>query len=339
MNFVKVTGGPMKGKKYLLRRNSIIAVAIIQSIFWLFSGAIVYAERDISPVASIAVFDFQPSGANLADMGPQIAILLNAHLSKFENIIVVERQELEKLLQEQELGISGIITHETAGKIGAVTGANILITGRVFESASKVFIAAKIMGTETSRIYAEITTIPDIKNLEQGVQDLAGKINETVSGNINFLVAKKEKPEDIAAKLKEIFSGKKLPTVSIKIEEQHFGRQAVDPAAETEIAAILNHVGFTIIDPNKSTRKPDIIITGKGFSEFAMRKGNLYSCKGRIELKAVETKTGILKAVGRQTEVAVDLSELIAGKKALQNAASKLIERLAPQLVEKRQND
>jgi len=70
-----------------------------------------------------------------------------------------------------------------------------------------------------------------------------------------------------------------------------------------------------------------------------MRKGNLYSCKGRIELKAVETKTGILKAVDRQTEVAVDLSELIAGKKALQNAASKLIERLALQLVEKQQKD
>ena len=296
-------------------------------------------RREISPVASMAVFDFQSSGAKLADTGSQMAILLNAHLSRFENIIVVERQELEKLLQEQELGMSGIITHETAGKIGAVTGAKILVTGRVFESASKVFMAAKIMGTETSRVYAEIVTIPDIENLEQGVENLAEKINETVSKNINFLVAKQEKPEDIAAKLKKLLSGKKLPTVSIKAKEQHFGKQVVDPAAETEIAAILNQAGFTIIDPSKSTKKPDIAITGEGFSEFAMRKGNLYSCKGRIELKAVETKTGILKAVDRQTEVAVDLSELIAGKKALQNAASKLIERLALQLVEKQQKD
>lgn len=332
-------GGPMKGKKCLLRRNSVIAVAILQAIFWLFSGTIVYAERDISPVANIAVFDFQPSGAKLADTGSQIAVLLNAYLSRLENIIVVERQELEILLKEQELGISGIITHETAGKIGAVTGAKILVTGRVFESASKVFIAAKIIGTETSRIYAEIVTIPDIENLEQGVENLARKINETVSENINFLVAKQEKPEDIAAKLKKLLSTKKLPTVSIKLKEEHFGKHAVDPAAETEIAAILNQAGFTIIDPSKSNKKPDIAITGEGFSEFAMQKGNLYSCKGRIELKAVEAKTGILKAAGHQTEIAIDLSELIAGKKALQNAATKLIEKLAPQLVEKQQND
>ena len=38
----------MKGKKCLLRRNSVIAVAVLQSIFWLFSGTIVYAERDFS---------------------------------------------------------------------------------------------------------------------------------------------------------------------------------------------------------------------------------------------------------------------------------------------------
>jgi hypothetical protein len=63
-----------------------------------------------------------------------------------------------------------------------------------------------------------------------------------------------------------------------------------------------------------------------------MRKGNLISCKARVELKA-QKRTGEILAVDRQTSVAVDVAEQTAAKTALQQAAAELAERLVPALL------
>ena len=75
------------------------------------------------------------------------------------------------------------------------------------------------------------------------------------------------------------------------------------------------------------------MLTGEGVSEFAARHGNLVTVKARLEVKAVERKTDRILAVDRQTAVAVDLSEQLAGKAALQEAAAVLAERVLPKLV------
>jgi hypothetical protein len=49
----------------------------------------------------------------------------------------------------------------------------------------------------------------------------------------------------------------------------------------------------------------------------------------------VDRVTDKVIAIDRQTAVEVDLTELIAGKKALQEAAAQIAERLLPRLVKK----
>jgi hypothetical protein len=89
--------------------------------------------------------------------------------------------------------------------------------------------------------------------------------------------------------------------------------------------------GFGVVD-NLSTNKPGIAITGEAFSEFGMQKGNLKSCRARIEIKARDVVSGKIISVDRQTSVAVDIAEHIAAKAALQNGADELAERLIPKL-------
>jgi hypothetical protein len=62
-----------------------------------------------------------------------------------------------------------------------------------------------------------------------------------------------------------------------------------------------------------------------------MRKGNLISCKSRVEVKA--TRAGEIVGIDRQTGVGVDITEQTAAKAALQEAAADLAERLIPKLV------
>jgi len=114
---------------------------------------------------------------------------------------------------------------------------------------------------------------------------------------------------------------------------QDIGRFVIDPAAQTELSMMLQQCGFTVLD-DQSPEKPDYEITGEAFSEFGMQKGNLQSCRARIEIKVRKVSTNSVIDVDRQTSVAVDLAEHVAAKTALQNAAEELAERVIPKLTQ-----
>ena len=124
--------------------------------------------------------------------------------------------------------------------------------------------------------------------------------------------------------------GKDLrPSVYIEVRERHVGQAVIDPAVETELAKICHELGFKVVEKNDA----DVLLVGEGFSQFAARHGNFSSVKARVELKAVDRKTGRLLAVDRQTAVAADLAELVAAKGALQDATVQLSCRLLPAMV------
>jgi hypothetical protein len=285
-------------------------------------------------VLTVAVFDFESKDEAVRDLGPKVASLINAQLSADPRLITVERAELEKALGEQELGLSGTIDPAMAAKVGHLTGAKVLVTGRVFNVGRDTMIVAKVIGTETSRVYGDVVSgTTGSASVADMSTDMAGRIAKIVSEKANTLVAKIEKPEDLVARLQPQVQGKKLPIVSVLIAERHIGSPTVDPAAETEVGFILQKLGFSIADKKDPLAKADIEITGEAFSEFGMRKGNLVSCKGRVEVKAIDKATGKVLFIDRQTNVAVDLSEHLAGKSALQDAAAKLTERMLPKLL------
>lgn len=282
---------------------------------------------------SVAVFDFETRDEGVSGLGPKIATLINASLSADPQLITVERSEIDKALGEQELGLSGNVTPETAAKVGNLTGAKVLVTGRAFKADDQLIIVAKIIGTETSRVYGELVKGGANASLTDLSAELAKKISADIVQKADTLVAKVETPEAIIGRLKKELGDKKRPTVSVKIEEQHFGQHVIDPAAQTEFSLVLQQCGFGLKDEN-STNKADIDITGEAFSEFGLRKGNLQSCRGRIEIKVRNHLTGEIIAVDRQTSVAVDVAEHIAAKAALEKGALELAVRILPKLVQ-----
>ena len=147
--------------------------------------------------------------------------------------------------------------------------------------------------------------------------------------------------------LKAALAKKKKPVVAVIVREQHHAGpqpavalRPIDPAVETEIKKMLVDCGFTVKDvaaneltsfasgwtANNVNSWPrglanvDVLIAGEAFSEFAARIGNLVSCSGRAELNVVSRKDGKIMQAERVTVRAVDLSEQIAGKTALQKA-------------------
>ena len=297
----------------------------------LLSGILRAAEP---PVLTVAVFDFESKDEAVRDLGPKVSALLNASLSAEPNLITVERAELEKVLGEQELGLSGTVSADTAAKVGHLTGAKVLVTGRVFKVDKELMLVAKIISTETSRVYGEVARGAGAVSIADLSADLAKKVAKVVSEKGETLVAKVETREERIEKIVKSLKDAKRPSVSVKIAERHFGGPVIDPAAETELNLILQKAGFAVVD-DKSAQKADVEITGEAFSAYGLRKGNLISCKARIELKAHAKGTGKVLAADRQTSVAVDIAEQTAAKTALQNVAGEVAERLLPKLVTK----
>jgi len=282
-------------------------------------------------VLTAAVLDFQVADKEWQHKGSDIAVLLNAKLSAAPNLILVERQEVDKVLGEQELGLTGTVTPETAAKVGNLTGAKVIITGRIFGADNKFYAVAKVISTETSRVYGESVTFKDGDSMDAVVQELAPKLLDIFNKRGDTLVAKVEDPAARIERLKKIVAGKKLPSVSVAVTEQHINRPVIDPAVQTEMKLVLQQLGFEVID--KGDKQADVAITGEGFSELGMRKGNLVSCRARVEIKVIERSSGKLLLSDRQTDAGIDLAENVAGKTALQNAAVKLLDRIVPKLV------
>jgi uncharacterized protein YkvS len=283
-------------------------------------------------VITVAVFDFDSKGEGIRDLGSQVATLVNANLSANPKFVTVERAELEKILSEQELGLSGTISLDSAAKVGQLTGAKVLITGRVFKVNEQTIIVAKVISSETGRVYGEIVQGTPSVSIVDLSSNLAVKVGTDIFQKSDTLLAKVETRDDLVAKIKQSLNGKTLPVVSVNINERSYGPHIIDPAAKTELSLILQQCGFKLADAG-STLRPTLEISGDAFSAYGMQKGNLVSCKSHIELTVRDIATGNIDAVDSQTSVGVDVSEETAGKTALDNAADELAERLLPKLV------
>ncbi len=131
----------------------------------------------------IAVLPFENKGAS-KDLGEIVldkmtTVLVNEHRFK-----VMERAQLNKILEEQKLGMSGILDAATAARIGKGIGVDAIVMGSVVLTQNgSVSIDARVIDTESARIiiardaYAGSSDIQSVKNAVENlahalVQDL-----------------------------------------------------------------------------------------------------------------------------------------------------------------------
>ena len=87
--------------KFIMKKQYLLMLALLLS-------AVAFVRA--ADVLTVAVFDFDSKDEAVRDLGPKVATLVNADLSMQPDLITVERAELEKVLGEQELGLSGTIS-------------------------------------------------------------------------------------------------------------------------------------------------------------------------------------------------------------------------------------
>jgi curli biogenesis system outer membrane secretion channel CsgG len=107
--------------------NSRRITAILLAFFVL-----VATLANAQPKKRIAVSRFE-DGHGYHGCGTGVADMLATALVKTKKFMVIERKEIDKVIEEQKLGLSGMVTPETAPAVGRLLGVDLLVIGSVSE--------------------------------------------------------------------------------------------------------------------------------------------------------------------------------------------------------------
>ena len=169
------------------------------------------------PSLTVAVYDFTDSERGGPSYGGKVTALVTADLATETNLVMVERSDLKKAIGEQAMGVSGMINSDQAAKIGQLTGAKVLVSGRVIKAGKEhLIIVANIVGTETGRLFAEkIEGAPD--KFAELSEDLSKKIAQSIVEHkgdfLNETISRDEYYERILKGIK----GTNRPTVFVNL--------------------------------------------------------------------------------------------------------------------------
>ena len=130
---------------------------------------------------SIAVLPFVSRGfsGEIGDMDIFDKMITGLiHVGRFK---VIERAQLEKIVQEQKLGLTGILDATTAAEVGRGIGVDAVILGSVTRAQNSLSIDARLIDTETAAIICAkdaYSSRIDMQDISKMVNDLAIKIKD-----------------------------------------------------------------------------------------------------------------------------------------------------------------
>lgn len=300
-------------------------------LFLILLSAVSTLAAESEPPLTVAVYDFTGE-AEAAGYGSKVTTLVTADLAAKTNLILLERAALNKALNEQAFGVSGLVNTDAAAKIGQITGAKVLVCGQVLMTQrNHLVIVATIVGTETGRLFAAKVE-GAAENLMDLTEELGSKITHTIVSQATNLIS--IPPESNAERIERIvksIKGKKRPSIAIDIfwgmnKKEHCN------AAEVELGLVLLKAGFPVVDA-RSEHKPDVEIKGIYDHGEGPRHGELFSYRSVIEVKAQDRQTGEILAFDREEGIATDASMVGADRSAQVKAVDGLAERLLPLLA------
>lgn len=186
-----------------------------------FTGATALAAQgggqDTRP--GIAIFAFANGGSYGAQKEDYDALergmagMLISELGANPALRVVERENIQRLVEEQNLGASGRVDDQTAAKIGKIVGARYAVMGSFIDLYGDFRVDVRVVNVETSEIVKTEKVQMQREHLFDLVRSLAGALNKDLN----------------------------LPPLSRQVSEQRMSRQIPTEALTFYSRALLYH--------------------------------------------------------------------------------------------------
>jgi TolB-like protein len=160
----------------------------ICTAFQLFFTLPLVAGENLAPDSStttLAVLNFKNNSGlfSLDGLEKSLPEMLKTELSRPPtSLLIVERQKLEAILQEQALGQTGILDEKTAQTVGQLVGAQFLLTGEISTIGARLRIDCHILKVATGQVRSEKVTGPDPEAIAEMVSLLASNLKFNLIG-------------------------------------------------------------------------------------------------------------------------------------------------------------
>ena len=297
---------------------------VIMMLAAVFFTLCVWAESLQVPTVAVLPFEARTRAGALNADGKSITELLGIALLEKGCAELVERAELDKALNELQLSAIGLTDKSSQLKLGKLVGAKIIITGSMFKSGENIYLAAKIIGTETSRVMGcSVSGTDDFAGM---TSELASKIAAVLEQQSGKLLPQAQNVKSVFDLLRSSVKGNQRKVfVSIK---EDIAVSVPDPAAETELKKLLLLLGFNIVDLADSA---DFVIRGEALASQAGNYQKFSSASARVELSIFNGRKKLL-ATGVAKETLAGAAYAIAAKDAISQAALVLASELFGEL-------
>jgi hypothetical protein len=160
----------------------------------------------------IAVVEFNVKGlVPIEDAGSIAAEWLSTSLAKTGKYQLYERILLQKVVEEQKLGMSGLVDEESAAKVGKLYGVPAIVAGSIIGWEGVFSLTARIIDTETGKVLSSADyKTRDTTKLAEAVD----KIALVLAGEMTQEALTRENPSLSKNDLKQ------MPILIIKIFEK-----------------------------------------------------------------------------------------------------------------------
>ncbi len=206
-------------------------VTIVGSLA-LFGGSL---QAQGKPVLAVLPFNNSATGKSFEELAPLakgLADMAIEELSANQGIRVVERDAINKVMEEQKLAIDGKVDESTQVKIGKILNAGFMLTGSYITMGNNLVLTVKVFSVETS----QIVTTKSVTGKTDNILVLINQVVDKTSKGMNLPPLPPVMEKAQAAKAEKI----KLPLQ----EALKFARalDAKDAGKKDEAVALFNQV-------------------------------------------------------------------------------------------------
>ncbi|NLX99215.1 MAG: hypothetical protein GXY83_24015 [Rhodopirellula sp.] len=294
------------------------------------------AEANTPRPLRVAIFEVEV----LKDVdveGGAITDHLNMTVSSLPGVTVVDRQQIQKVAEEHQIALSGMVDNASASRLGKFLSAEYVMVGRASKIGQTFYLVLKVVDVETT----EQTTVSAKADAQSGFETVLERLSLPLTTSIRKLQSPKAESDDSAlAELRKLAEPLRGKVVLLRVEEDHIARPVIerplrDPAAQTAILARLRSLGLTVIAPAEPVigwkesllqtgkygdQRVDFLLEGEGMSAFAAQLHGLTSCRARVELSLIPVPGRTIATSECGVAAAADLAEALAAKAALEGA-------------------
>lgn len=136
----------------------------------------IISSLDVRKTHKIAIVEFTSLEGKTSDLGKYLAEELTTRLFRTGRFQIVERQLLQKMMDEQQLSASGLVDAQTASKFGQILGVDALTTGTIADLNTSVKINARLIAVQTGSVFAVASaSVPMTREVETLLKKTTGE--------------------------------------------------------------------------------------------------------------------------------------------------------------------